>query len=90
MVILGEMGELGKYSEEEHWKIVNRLLQHKIDRVLLVGEAFMKLKELPCEWAVFRQTADLTNYLEHAEINAYTILIKGSRINQLEKTVEFL
>jgi UDP-N-acetylmuramoyl-tripeptide--D-alanyl-D-alanine ligase len=90
MVILGEMGELGKYSEEEHRKIANRLLLQKIDRVLLVGEAFMKLTGLPTEWLIFRQTADLINYLTQTEIKAYMILIKGSRSNQLEKTVEFL
>jgi UDP-N-acetylmuramoyl-tripeptide--D-alanyl-D-alanine ligase len=90
MVILGEMGELGKYSEEEHRKITDCLLRHKIDRVLLVGEAFIKLTGLPGEWLIFPQTADLTHYLAQTEINAYTILIKGSRSNRLEKTIAFL
>jgi UDP-N-acetylmuramoyl-tripeptide--D-alanyl-D-alanine ligase len=90
MVILGEMRELGKYSEEEHRQIANKLLKHRIDRALLVGEAFMHLTGLPNEWLVFKQTADLIDYLAQTEIKAYTILIKGSRGNQLEKTVEFL
>jgi UDP-N-acetylmuramoyl-tripeptide--D-alanyl-D-alanine ligase len=90
MVILGEMRELGKYSVKEHRKITETLIQNKADRVILVGEEFMKLTGLPKEWTVFRQTNDLTNYLAKIEIKGYTLLIKGSRGNQLEKTIEFL
>jgi UDP-N-acetylmuramoyl-tripeptide--D-alanyl-D-alanine ligase len=84
------MRELGKYSEEEHRKIMNILLRSKIDRVFLVGETFGKLSGFPEKWLIFQQTADLTDYLAQTEIKAYTILIKGSRSNQLEKIIEFL
>ncbi|MDR2056703.1 MAG: UDP-N-acetylmuramoyl-tripeptide--D-alanyl-D-alanine ligase [Dysgonamonadaceae bacterium] len=90
MVILGEMRELGKYSEKEHRKIVEILIQNKIDRVILVGEGFTKLTGLPEEWTVFQQTTDLISYLAGIEIKGYTLLIKGSRGNQLEKTIDFL
>ena len=90
MVILGEMKELGNYSEEEHRKIVDLLLQSNLDKVILVGESFKNLVSIPKEWEVFSQTTELFNYLADAKIKGYTVLIKGSRSNQLEKTVEYL
>jgi UDP-N-acetylmuramoyl-tripeptide--D-alanyl-D-alanine ligase len=90
MAILGEMYELGKYSEEEHRKIIDILLRSDIDRVILTGETFAKLSDRPPGWEIFSQTAGLVNYLAAKEIKDYTILIKGSRGNQLEKTIEFL
>jgi UDP-N-acetylmuramoyl-tripeptide--D-alanyl-D-alanine ligase len=90
MVILGEMRELGKYSEAEHRKVTDSLLRHKIERVLLVGEAFMKLSGLPTGWLIFQDTTGLMNYLAQTEISNYTVLIKGSRSNRLEKSIEFL
>ena len=90
MVILGEMKELGAYSEEEHRKIVDLLLQSNLGKVILVGESFKNQPHISIEWEVFAQTTDLFNYLTKEKIEGYTILIKGSRINQLEKTIEYL
>ncbi|MDR1436861.1 MAG: UDP-N-acetylmuramoyl-tripeptide--D-alanyl-D-alanine ligase [Candidatus Symbiothrix sp.] len=90
MAILGEMRELGKYSEEEHRKIVEILLRSDIGPVLLAGEEFAKLSGLPSGWKIFSQTAALAAYLATAEISGHTILIKGSRGNHLEKVVEYL
>jgi UDP-N-acetylmuramoyl-tripeptide--D-alanyl-D-alanine ligase len=90
MAILGEMCELGKYSEEEHLKITDTLLHSNINSVLLVGEGFAHLSGLPSAWKIFPQTPDLISYLAVNEIRGYTILVKGSRGNQLEKAVEYL
>ena len=90
MVILGEMKELGNYSEEEHRKIVDLLLQSNIDNVILVGENFKNQPHIPAQWKAFAQTTDLFDYLTDAKIEGHTILIKGSRANQLEKTTGYL
>jgi UDP-N-acetylmuramoyl-tripeptide--D-alanyl-D-alanine ligase len=90
MVILGEMKELGKYSEEEHRKIIDLLLQSSIESIILVGKEFRKTTDIPSDWKFFLQTDDLLNYLQEANISGYTLLIKGSRTNQLEKTIAFL
>jgi UDP-N-acetylmuramoyl-tripeptide--D-alanyl-D-alanine ligase len=90
MVILGEMRELGEYSREEHQKLVDRLLESKLDRVILCGENFTEFQSVNLEWRVFSQTTDLLNYLLSENISGYHILIKGSRTNQLEKTIAFL
>jgi UDP-N-acetylmuramoyl-tripeptide--D-alanyl-D-alanine ligase len=87
MVVLGEMRELGSYSEEEHRKITDLLSQNRLDKVILVGENFLRLSSLPKEWEVFPETDDLINYLTAANISGYTILLKGSRANQLEKAL---
>ena len=90
MAIIGEMKELGEYSLEEHQKLVNRLRESAIDKVILCGENFQNTHSIPPEWTVFQHTQELLDYLPSEKISGYHILIKGSRTNQLEKTIEFL
>ena len=90
MVILGEMRELGIYSREEHEKIVRRLAQSSIENVFLVGESFQKVENTPMNWNIFSKTDELIEYLQTNPIAGYHILVKGSRNNQLEKTIPYL
>ena len=90
MAIIGEMKELGEYSQEEHQKLVDRLRESDIDKVVLCGENFLNLQSIAPEWTVFQHTQDLLKHLQSENFSGFHILIKGSRANQLEKTVEFL
>ena len=90
MVILGEMKELGEYSREEHEKLVGRLKESAVDKVILCGENFQNIRSVAPEWAVFRNTQELLDYLQSENFSGFHILIKGSRANQLEKTIGFL
>ncbi|MCL1938998.1 MAG: UDP-N-acetylmuramoyl-tripeptide--D-alanyl-D-alanine ligase [Candidatus Azobacteroides sp.] len=90
MVILGEMRELGDSGEEEHKKLIGELLTQKIDQVFLVGEIFQKCAPTDCGWQLFSQTEDLITYLKNVSVAGYHILMKGSRGNQLEKTIPLL
>jgi len=90
MTIIGEMKELGEYSLEEHQKLVDRLRESAIDKVILCGENFRNAYSIPPEWMVFQHTQELLDYLQSENFSGYHILIKGSRANQLEKTIEFL
>ena len=90
MVIFGEMKELGEYSCEEHQKLVDNLRESAIDKVILCGESFRYTNSIPKEWNVFSNINELSNYLKSENISGFHILIKGSRTNQLEKTIEFL
>ena len=90
MVILGEMKELGEYSREEHWKLINRLRKSAIDKVILCGENFQNIHSIAPEWMVFGHTQELLDYLQSKNFLGFHILIKGSRTNQLEKTIKFL
>ena len=85
--ILGAMRELGDYSHLEHQNIVNMLLERKADCVLLVGEEY---KATTAPYPIFNNVEDLCAYLQSTPLSGYTILLKGSRSNQLEKVIPFL
>ena len=85
--ILGAMRELGEYSRLEHQNIVNMLLERKADKVLLVGEEY---KQTTAPYPVFENVEALCAYLQEQPLSGYTILLKGSRSNQLEKVIPLL
>ncbi|MBQ8939138.1 MAG: UDP-N-acetylmuramoyl-tripeptide--D-alanyl-D-alanine ligase [Paludibacteraceae bacterium] len=85
--ILGAMRELGEYSHLEHQNIVNMLLERKAEKVLLVGEEY---KETTAPYPVFENVEALCEYLQREPLSGYTILLKGSRSNQLEKVIPLL
>ena len=85
--ILGAMRELGEYSHLEHQNIVNMLLERKADKVLLVGEEY---KATTAPYPVFDNVEALCEYLKKEPLNGYTILLKGSRSNTLEKAISLL
>lgn len=85
--ILGAMRELGEYSRLEHQNIVNMLLERKADKVLLVGEEY---KQTTAPYPVFENVEALCAYLQEQPLSGYSILLKGSRSNQLEKVIPLL
>lgn len=87
VLILGAMRELGEYSHLEHQNIVNMLLERKAEKVLLVGDEY---RETTAPYPVFENVEALCEYLQKEPLNGYTILLKGSRSNQLEKVIPLL
>ena len=85
--ILGAMRELGEYSHLEHQNIVNMLLERKAEKVLLVGEEY---QETTAPYSVFANVEALSEYLQREPLCGYTVLLKGSRSNQLEKVIPYL
>ena len=85
--ILGAMRELGEYSHLEHQNIVNMLLERKAEKVLLVGEEY---QETTAPYPVFANVETLCEYLQREPLSGYTVLLKGSRSNQLEKVIPYL
>ena len=88
-LILGDMFELGKYSEEEHNAIVRLISEKGFENVVLVGEMFSTL-DIPESFRVFKSTTDLIEYLGENPITNANILIKGSRGVSLEKILSYL
>lgn len=86
-VILGSMKELGDQSLEEHKLLIAAVNEAAFDRVFLIGDEF---KAVPCEFPVFSNTEEFSNYIMDTPLAGYTILIKGSRGNQLETVLPFL
>jgi len=86
MVILGEMKELGFYSEEEHLSIIRLLKENPVDKICLVGANYA-VDDLPSGWKVFNRTEELKDYLQQNPVEGYHVLIKGSRSNKLETVI---
>ena len=88
LLFLGDMFELGEYSQEEHKKIIDLLLQNNFgpNQVILVGYEFSKLNGLP--YISFKTSNDCKDYLAKNTISNSTILIKGSRGMKMEELKE--
>jgi len=88
LALLGSMGELGEDSVDEHKAIVRRL--SGISVVCLVGEEFRKALELegtPENVKWFESSAALAEALKSMNVKGYTVLVKGSRSQQMEKVI---
>lgn len=85
IAILGDMLELGEYSENEHGKIIKMLQKSSTDAVYLVGEEFLKLK---APFPTYANVESLKQEHPLKSINNALILLKGSRGIQLEKYLE--
>ena len=92
-VMIGDMGELGDSSAEEHDVILKLLINNEVDKIFLVGKEFGKsLEAIPEEvigrriyW--FASSDELAAHLSEIKLAGYTILIKGSHSMRMEKTV---
>lgn len=87
-LVLGEMGELGKFSEYFHQELVMYLKSLKVlSRVFLVGKEFEKLRGAILEAEnvkLIPALGDLSAMLPQSGV----FLLKGSRSNALERLVE--
>lgn len=83
ILILGDMLELGKYSTEEHQKIIDLIKESPLRQVFLVGNCFGK-SLIPNGFTWFETTIQLQEFLSKNPVSNATILIKGSRGIKLE------
>lgn len=90
-VILGDMFELGEFSEYEHQKIEDLAIKLKFDKILLIGKNFSKVVLAENETnKSFLDVAEAQSYLQQNPITENYILIKGSRGMALEKIMDFV
>jgi len=89
-VILGDMLELGKYSNIEHKKIISKCLNKDIPYVFLVGEIFAETGMKSSKILNFKNVNELILYFKTNKLKFDKILIKGSRELTLEKIVDSL
>ena len=83
--VLGDMGELGKFSEKEHIEIIKLMQKLKIP-TFYVGTEFCKVIKNDS----FQSTEEFKKHLESEPIKNSTVLIKGSRSQKLEKLLDLL
>jgi UDP-N-acetylmuramoyl-tripeptide--D-alanyl-D-alanine ligase len=90
-VVLGDMLELGKYSESEHKKIVDFVSEQNFDRVIFVGENFKKvLKSTGKNHQWFANSDEAAVWFAKQNFSGHIFLLKGSRGMKIEKILENL
>jgi len=87
ITILGEMMELGEYSQDEHIKIIDAVNQMHLSKCIYVGEGFKILKG-QAGVLYFETTELLKDWYKAQHFENTTQLIKGSRKNALEKILQ--
>lgn len=88
IVVLGEMLELGKESHDEHQNLVSLLEELDIESHFFIGKGFASIAGKSSRY--FDSTDNFIEYLKTNPILNSTILIKGSRLNKLERIIEYL
>lgn len=85
ILVLGEMLELGTYSQAEHQSLVDSIDLEQFEQVLLVGASFLEV-QLPLseKLAHFRTRAAAKDFMLQQTYAAYYFFVKGSRGNRLE------
>ena len=89
MCILGQMGELGDVSEEEHQKVIDLIGEGGFEQVWLVGENFAQTNH-PANYRLFANVEEVKTAIANQKPKGFLILIKGSNSNKLVQTVELL
>lgn len=85
MLILGDMAELGDSSEQEHRELLQWIGTLNVDRVLLSGPGFYSVYEPSDKIDVFKGRSELEAFLQKERPEGYLILLKGSRVMELER-----
>lgn len=88
VLILGDMLELGRQSQEEHKRILEEI-QDSFDDVLLVGPEFMKASS-GSDFKSFPYWKEAAEWLKKTPLQNAHVLIKGSRGITMEKIIEYL
>ena len=96
MVILGQMGELGEVSQEEHQRVVNLLREAGFDQVWLVGSEWKKAIAMVADTSaslqatLFNNVEEVKDAIRSHQPNGYCILIKGSNAVRLYELPDLL
>ncbi|MBR1961915.1 MAG: UDP-N-acetylmuramoyl-tripeptide--D-alanyl-D-alanine ligase [Alistipes sp.] len=94
VLLLGDMLELGVWSEEAHQTIL-RKADGVAERIILVGGEFAKAyvaigEELSADYSLYPTTAEAVVALNKEPISNSLVLLKGSRGIRLEQLIEKL
>ena len=84
VLILGDMFELGEYSDQEHQKIVDFVTNKDYSKVYLVGDNFSKCNTDGEYFFKFSNTNELAKSDTFKNLKNMNILVKGSRGIKLE------
>lgn len=83
-LILGDMSEMGNYSEQEHQKVTDFVENVPVSKIVFIGNEFYKQKRPAKKMWFFHNRQAFENYLQENPPANATILIKASRSMALE------
>jgi len=90
-LVLGDMGELGKFAEDSHAAVGTLARECGIPRLFATGPLSARAVETFGEGAEWFADADaLTRRLQAELAPGVVVLVKGSRLNRLERVVQAL
>jgi UDP-N-acetylmuramoyl-tripeptide--D-alanyl-D-alanine ligase len=89
IAVLGDMLELGSFSQEAHQQLGKWLKEHGIDQFIGVGN-FIKEALRYMDGIVFDEVDEAGKFLKSQLCGNEVILIKGSRAIKMERILEFL
>ncbi len=91
LLILGDMLELGIWTDAKHIQILSRAAEVSNAEIILIGEAFRRAAHtMGLDITTFETTDEAGTYLSSANISGTTILLKGSRGIALERLIDKL
>ena len=89
-VVIGDMFELGLYSDVEHKKIVEHIANQNFNCVIFIGNRFKKaLENTDIKYYWFPDTDSARIWFVNQKFDNYIFLLKGSRGMKIEKMLEF-
>jgi UDP-N-acetylmuramoyl-tripeptide--D-alanyl-D-alanine ligase len=86
-IVLGDMLELGEYSEMEHFEVLSFLYQKGIKNVIAIGLQFSKLAD-KFPYVFYSDVDAYIKYINVEKLQEHYIFLKGSRGLKLERIVE--
>ena len=89
VIILGDMLELGKYSKEEHEKVLKQLENYDFHSVYLVGKEFNQYNG-QFKFNFYNSLPELYEHFIKSPVTDCLILLKGSRGIALETLLKVL
>tara|TARA_Y100000768_G_C23535186_1_gene476668 strand:- start:7 stop:561 length:555 start_codon:yes stop_codon:yes gene_type:complete len=89
ILVLGDMFELGEYSDKEHQNIIDLIDLESYEKVYLVGSNFYRCNTKDIKIEKFRSLDEMNKSFNLNDFNSMSILIKGSRGIGLEKLVSY-
>ena len=90
-LVLGDMAELGEFAESSHAEIGVFAREHGIERLFAIGQlAALAVDSFGAARSGLRKATALAEALARARLPDVRMLIKGSRVNRLERVVDAL
>mgnify|MGYP001160237786 FL=1 len=90
VVVLGDMLELGVYTEIAHQDIIKQIIDSNVEEVLTIGDCFFQTESEDKRLKKFKTIFEAEEYISKKNYSDREFLIKGSRGTALEHLLEIL